>query len=536
MQKKFSANKIIVAIVILITAMFLLPLIIGGFSGRSISVLLSDKSNGFSSSLLRTIMFALLSAFANIVGGFYLALLLSRIPMNSKLGRQISFFILPVTLGNVAVVFVFKVLFFDTNIFNVIVHGGISTQTLFLLLIQFWQFGFLFAYLFWLNIQSTPRRIESFSSAAGLTRFEKIRDIILPQTKNLSILLLFIGFIFSFYEDAKSQFIFKASQGTGTELINHWLYRTFQSNLLINPEYASQSIFKTGMIVFSVTIFLFLFLGFIILLSFNFFSKIKSSSHDNTTDSKNKTSFVLAIISIAIILIPVILALLKSEYHFSNNIYSIAFPFTLTLIAASTATLFAIIFGISSRLAYKKLLSGFNSRSLIYFLSIFLLQIIPPICIVLCGFKWLSWVGYNSDILIYLVWILGHCILTLPLLGSFVLATHFSVKENELNYLTAYEISGSSIVQYSFLKRFKAEYILTLLFAFTFIWNDAGLNMVLSDRIPSFATSLQMLFIGRAANYSKATSFILVAVALSLACIFIWQYILGKTVKLNETE
>ena len=536
MQRAFSTGKIIISIVFLLAAIFLLPLVTGGFSGGGISTLFFDNSNGFSSSLVRTATFALLSSIANVVGGFCLALLLSNVPMSSKLGRQLSFFILPVTLGNIAVVFVFKVLLFDTKLFNAIVQWGNISQTLFLLFIQFWQFGFLFAYLFWLNMQKTPKRIEDYSTALELSKFEKIRDIILPQAKNLFILLLFIGFIFSFYEDAKSQFIFRASQGTGTELINHWLYRTYQSNLLINPYYANQSIFKTGLIVFLMTILLFLSLGSLILPSFKLFSKLKCSRNEIVSGRKGRTSFVIAAISIGVILAPVFLALMKSQYHFSENIFSILFPFGLTLIAAFAATLFSIIFGISSRLAFVKLLGGFNSKSLIYFLSIFLLQIIPPLCIVLCGFKWMSWVGYNSDIFIYFIWIVGHCILTLPLLGSFVLASHFSVKENELNYLVSYKISGSSIVHYSFLKRFRAEYILTLLFAFTFIWNDAGLNMVLSDRIPSFAANLQMLFIGRAADYSKATSFVLVAVALSLACIFIWQYIVDKTVKINETE
>lgn len=536
MRKAFSTNKVIVSVVILITAMYLLPLVIGGLSGSSISKLFSDNENGFSSSLVRTFSFALLSAITNVFGGFYLALLLSKISLSSKLGRQLSFFILPVTFGNVAVVFVFKVLLFDTSFFTTIVQGGNTTQTLFLLFIQFWQFGFLFAYLFWLNIQNAPNRIKDYSTAARLSRFEKIRDIILPRAKNQIILLLFIGFIFSFYEDSKSQFIFRASQGTGTELINHWLYRTYQSNLLINPEYANQSIFKTGLIVFSITILLFLVLGSLTLLSFKLFSKIKSSGEKNDSKKHSSASSVIAAISIAVILAPVLFALLKSEYHFSDNVFSITFPFALTIIAAFAATLLAIIFGISSRLSFTKLLSGFSSKSLLYFLSIFLLQIIPPLCIVLCGFIWLSWVGYNSDLLIYSVWIFGHCILTLPLLGSFVLTTHFSVTKNELNYLAAYEISGSSIVQYSFLKRFKAEYILTLLFAFTFIWNDAGLNMVLSDMIPSFAANLQMLFIGRAADYSKATNFVLVALVLSLACIFIWQHIVGKTTKLNEAK
>lgn len=534
MQKLFSFNKLIIATVILITVVFLLPVIVLGFSGNSISNLFSNSSNGFCSSLQRTILFALLSAIINVIGGFYLSLLLSAISLTSKLGKQLSFFILPVTFGSVAAVFIFKVLLFNTSLFNLIVQEGNATQSLLLLFIQFWQFGFLFAYLFWLNIQNTPKRIIEYSKVAGLSRFEKVRDVILPQSRNLFILLMFIGFIFSFYEDSKSQFIFKASQGTGAELINHWLYRTYQSNLLIDPEYANQSIFNTGLIIFAITLTVFLMLGVLIQLSFRLLPKIQIAKSKNA--NSNKVSLVIGITSIVVIIIPIIIALFKSQYHYSEKIYSVFFLFALTLIAAIASTAFAIIFGISSRLAFSKLLSSFNSKSLFYFLTIFLLQIIPPLCIVLCGFKWLSWIGYNYDLLIYLVWIAGHCILTLPLLGSFVLATHFSVKGSEINYHTAYQISVKSIIQYSFLKRFRAEYILTLLFAFTFIWNDAGLNMLLSDRIPSFAANLQMLFIGRAADYSKATSFVLVAVVLSLACVFIWQYIIGKASQLKEAK
>lgn len=539
-MKSFSTYKLIVFVVIIITIAFLLPVFISGFSFDSVSKLLLSNSNGFNSSLTRTILFALISSIINVAGGFCLALILSKISLQSRIGRQLSFFILPLTFGNVATVFVFKVLLFDTTFFNNIVQGGSFTQTLFLLFIQFWQFGFLFAYLFWLNIQNTPKRLNDYALTAKLSSFEKIRDIVLPQTRNLFILLLFIGFIFSFYEDAKSQFIFKASQGMGTELINHWLHRTYQSNLLINPVYTNQSIFTTGLLVFIFTLLVLLILGVLTLISFRYFSKIKSIRHTNlskyTPTGKNKMSVFIAIVSIAIILFPVIAALLKSQYNLADNLFTIGFPFILTFIAAFAATLFTVTFAISSRLAFPKLLNGFHSKSLLYFLAIFFLQIIPPLCIVLCGFKWLSWIGYSSDILIYCVWIAGHCILTMPVLGSFALATHFSVKENELNYLTAYNISGRSIIEYSFLKRFKAEYMLTFLFAFTFIWNDAGLNMVLSDKIPSFAANLQMLFIGRAADYSKATSFVLVAVVLSLSCILIWNYIIGKAEKLNETK
>jgi ABC-type sugar transport system permease subunit len=528
MQKLVSTNRLIVSTVILVTVAFLLPLFVVGLGGSSLSNLFSDTSNGFRPSLQRTITFALLSALLNVVGGFCLALLIARFSPSSKLGRQLAFFILPVTLGNVTVVFVFKMLLFNTNLFDAIVQGGNATQSILLLVIQFWQFGFLFAYLFWLNIQTTPNRITDYSTATGLSKFEKIRDIILPQVKNLFILLLFIGFIFSFYEDVKSQFIFRASQGTGTELINHWLYRTYQSNLLINADYANKSIFKTGLIVFGISLLLFAIVGIVILVAFRVFSRVKAVFQRKSFTSQNRSAVVIAVAGITVIIAPLLIVLVKSQYHFSETIYSVVFPFVLTVIAAFAATIFAIAFGISSRLAFSKLLSGFNSKSLLYFGVIFLLQIIPPLCIVLCGFKWLSWIGYSSDLLIYLVWIAGHCILALPILGSFILATHFAVGRNELNYLTAYKIPGISIFQFSFLKRFKAEYVFTLLFAFTFIWNDAGLNMVLSDKIPSFAANLQMLFIGRAADYSKATGFVLVALSISLSCIFIWQYIIGK--------
>ena len=535
MRKLFSIEKLITSAVILITIIFLLPLFIGGLGESSISELFSDTSNGFSSSLQRTITFALISSILNVLGGFFLALLLSEISINSKLGKQLSFLILPVTLGNVAVVFVFKVLLFNTDFFNTIVQGGNITQLLFLLCIQFWQFGFLFTYLFWLNIQNTSKQIDDYSKIVKLSRFEKIRDIILPQSKNLFILLLFIGFMFSFYEDTKSQYLFRASQGTETELINHWLYRTYQLNLSINPEHAKQTIFKIGLIVFIITLFSLAILGSLALISLRIFLNIRNVSQKEIASKRNIVSAVIAVLSIITIIAPVLMALAKSKYQFSEDIFSFFLPFALTLIAALAATIFAIAFGISSRLTFPKLLCDFNSKSLIYFLMIFLLEIIPPLCIVLCGFKWLSWIGYSYDELIYFIWVVGHCILTLPLLGSFILATHFSVRQNELNYWIAYKTPIYIIMKYSFVKRFKAEYTLTLLFAFTFIWNDTVLNMILSDKILSFAIRLKMLFIGRATNYSKATSFVLIAILISLGCVFIWQHITSKE-KINEAK
>jgi len=525
--------KLIIMVVIAIMIAFLFPFIINGFSESNTYHLLTDSSKGFSSAWVRTLLFAFLSTAINTIGGLCLAIALQRVSFSSKLGLQLTLFILPVTLGSVAIAYIFKVSLFGTSLFDAIVQGGYISQTIALLFIQFWQYGFLFAYLFWISIQNIPERINDYSTAIKQTNYEKIKDIILPSIKNLFILLFFIGFIFSFYENAKNQFIFKASQGTNTELISQALHRVYQSNSVINPTFANKTIFEIGTLVTISVLLALLFAGILIFMIFKHISR-KKNPHKTAIQIPKKNVFI-AVASLMVIVSPLIIALLKSQYRFSTDtILELLLPFLLTFLSAAFATILAVFFGIASRLVFAKWLIGFNTKSMFYFLIIFLLQIIPPICIIICGYQWLSWIGYNY-LMIYVVWILGHCILVFPILGSFVLATHFAVRENELNWLAVHCISAKNISQYSFFKRFRAEYILTLLFAFTFIWNDTTLNKILSDEIPSFADKLQRLFIGRATEDTKATLFALVAIIISIFCVLLWQFIVRKSIKNNNT-
>jgi hypothetical protein len=131
-------------------------------------------------------------------------------------------------------------------------------------------------------------------------------------------------------------------------------------------------------------------------------------------------------------------------------------------------------------------------------------------------------------------WIFVHGILTLPLLGSFILSVHFRVKSLELSYLDAYKLKGGEIIKWSFLKRFRLEYILTLIFAFSFIWNDFGINSVLSDRIESFASILKMAFSGRAANQSIGLMYFSVSILVAFSSVLIWKTILNNAQKAIE--
>lgn len=537
-RKTIILFGLVIIITISIMVLFILPIISCIFADGTTIQLFNDNSNGLKSSLYRSIIFAVLSSLLCVIGGLFFAIQLSNISFHSKFGRILSLFMLPMTLGNVTIAYIFKIILFNTCFFDNIIKSGTIAQFSLLLSLQLWHYLFLFSYLFWIGIQNIPKNLTTYSSIIKHTQLEYIKDIILPNVKSLFILLFFIGFVFSFYENSNSLFILKCSQGTNTELISQSLNRIYYSNLSIDPAFASLSIFKSGIVIsFIILIMLSVFGG---LLAFVISKIVK---HQGTFKigarftTRKFTSYINIIGCVLLILIPILIALINSQYHFSlTTLIEPALAFFLTIIAAIAATISAISLGISLKIIFKKILIGFNFKSLIFLLILFLFQLIPPLCIVLCAFETFAVIGYKFDILIYLIWIMGHCLLTLPILGSFILITHFAVKKDELDYLNVYKIPISRIIKYSFIKRFRIEYILTFIFAFIFIWNDTSLNMILSDRIPSFAKNLEMLFTGKGTNYSQATLYVFIALTLAIICIFVWQYVINKVVNNKKNE
>jgi hypothetical protein len=138
--------------------------------------------------------------------------------------------------------------------------------------------------------------------------------------------------------------------------------------------------------------------------------------------------------------------------------------------------------------------------------------------------------------MIYSVWVSGHVILLSPLIIGFLVLIHFQVEVLEIEYICAYTLQLREIIINSFIRRFKAEYIFTLIIACSFIWNEAVLNVILSDRIPSFAANLQMMFVGRAANYQLAASYLTVSIIFAVISIIIWQKILKKAAVVSRVK
>lgn len=498
-----------------------------------------NNTEDFNSVLGRTIFLSCTTTLIIITVSFILALSLFYIPFISKLGNQISYLMLPILLGNISAAFIFRTTLSNSDFLNHILDNNRSQLYLFWGILQFWQYGTLFIYLFWISFQKIPKSLLSYAKGTKLSFGVILKDIIIPSTKNQIILFSLICFVFTFYENAKSSLVFFFSRGTNTELIAGWFQRMFQQKTsTISADIAAKTYYSSGLLLTFIACLvlagLLLFLYYIIK---SFTTKLKSAEKLFNSILKKPTKSIGIIILfflLCFILIPILSPYLKFKSiefeDFSNLVQSVLY----TLIASAFATLLSIIFGVFARIGWKKTLNEFNNKSITYFVLLFAILIIPPICLYIVSFYWFGLAGYSNFFSIFFLWILIHSILSLPILGGFLISIHFRVKAEELDYLKAYKLNWKDLVKYSFLKRFVLEYILTFIFAFCFIWNDYGINSVISDRIESFATILKMSFSGRSANQSSGFLYYSVSVLIAFTCVFVWKLILNKSHRNSE--
>lgn len=510
--------------------MFLLPFVKSFGVKTDVVETWLDSSQGLISAFYRSGLFALVSSCLNTYFGLQIAISLRRITLTSKTGTLLSLLLLPVLLGNVTISYIFKCSLYGSSFFNYIISGGQWLQFTTLLFIQFWQYGLLFIYLFWLSIRQIPESKSIYALSVRMTNKEIIRDIIFPSVKILFILLFFINFIFAFYEFAKCQFIFKMSQGTGTELLCQALNRIYDDSSISDPVTTEAFTLKSGLLITFIVIIL-------VTISSSFIYLVFHSIRKNMTIflySSARHGNGIAYICISFVLIPIIVAFAKSKFAFFswNLLFDILKPLGMTIISAFFASFLAIFFGIAYRIVFYKHPKILSTKSVLSLLCVFLLQLIPPVCIDICGFKWMSIAGYNG-IMPYVVWIWGHPILTFPILASFIIATHFMVSSNEIDWFDVHRMTRRDIVKYSFQKRFRKDYALTFLFAFTFIWNDVSLNKILSETIPSFADKMERLFNGRASDDALITLYALIAIIIALMCLFLWRNVI-KQISTNK--
>ncbi|MGP1446648.1 MAG: hypothetical protein ACTTKO_03835 [Candidatus Limimorpha sp.] len=520
-------------IVFALVLFILIPFFIGGIGYDNYVAIFGDKD--FVIAFTRSFTFALITSLVVTVLSFVCAVALEKVSFFSNRGKNLSLLILPFCLGNTSVAFIFKILLDGTSLFDkTVIYGGNAVSGL-LILIQVWQYLFLFIYINWINNQGVSAHKMLYVRSIRLGFFQKLKDVYLPNSKNTMLLTALIVFIFSFYEGAKSQFIFKASAGTGTELLSNYLERSYKSISLIKPELAINQVYAKGLLLLLILSF-FLFVYFFVI-KFSSEGIIRSKALYRFAKPKSirfgnfySYLFVLLIIS------PIVGAFLKFDFALTRESAEVITTLFYTLLTALIVTFIAILLSISIRVSWYKIMNGFNEKSITFFILLFLLIIVPPICILLTGFYWMKFISYSSDFTILASWEIGHVILTLPLLTTFLLVTHFRYRNNELSFMRVHKVSNIEIIRTGFFKRFKIDYLLVLIFAFAYIWSEDVLNNIFSDNIKTFASSMKMYIYGRATDNAKAFVFLLISLLLAVMCVIFWRKIIDKVMKIKANN
>lgn len=517
--------KICVALLLAMILLYLFPLVYR-IHDLNFSVF-SKNQDGLQEAWLRSSIFAIFSTIINVVGGLIVAIALRKVSFNSSRGKYLAFLLIPVMLGHLSIAFIGKLLLTQS-----LFQEYTTLKFLLLILIQFWQYGTLFIYLFWLVIQNIPKSVWTYAYATKIGTSKQIKDIILPACRDLSILLFILNFIFSIFEDAKVQFIFKASRGTNTEMIAQWLNRNHQSLSLIDVNFAIKNTIQIAVIVTIFAVITVLFSSLLYRFTYLRVIRRRNIAYSNREISPSTMLYLLLAV---FVVTPLMYVFVRFHSLKIFDLTSLLFPLMCTFIAAALSTTLAISLGIFLRLAWQRIFASFNKKSFFFFLFIFFLQLIPPITLIICGFQWLRITGYNGVWKLYSIWTIAHVILAMPLLSSFMVVTHFRAKKVSLDFMRAFKLSSLHVLKDCFLKPFALDYLLTFLIAFSLIWNESIINNILSDFIPSFVSQMKMSITGRSADYLKGMSYLLISCLITFLSLGIWKTVLKKLQK-NEVS
>lgn len=544
----FRSRWICVTIVCLLLGLILLylsPLFSALFYKDSYSrffgFLLHNEQGGIAFG--RTLLFASAACTLEVLVGFGGALVFRRVQVFTATGRTLSVLLIPVLLGNLSIAFIIKIQLMNWIWFE----RAVASRSFLpvwgsLFVIELWQYGTLFLYLFWLRLQRLPQSTLDFTRVGRLQSTEVIRDVLWPHCRNLAGLLLMVGFLFACQEFAKTELIFKPSLGTDTELVNHWLEREYYRDLnTYDATFARNSTFKNsaGFIVSSLALAACTILVILaaITAAVRLLPAINTPSPIQEVKGRTKRNIFPRAFAWLITLLAAVPLLGSFRYlrpGAVNDINEIGQALLLTLTGALIAAPIAIVFAVAARIGAPRLLQRFDHKSLRVFITLFLLQAVPAICVGLCGYEWISLLSHYSTVQQVVIWFVGQSILALPLLAGFVLWIHFQVTIRELEFQGASQVSLREMTLWTFFSRFKLEYVLVLIFAFSFIWNEDTLNRIMSDAIPSLVHRLGARVTGRGTSYSEAATLVLFCVALSLIMVMVWNTLLSRGLRRED--
>jgi hypothetical protein len=492
----------------------------------------------YQSSLLRTISYASFSTLGVLLLSFLAGYKLRRLKSKGALLLG-GILLLPFLLGSVSSSFLFKVLLYDSSLLNWSYNNSVVLFGL-LSLFQFWQFGTLFTYIFWINNLSIKDDLIGYTSYYKLNSLERIKLVYIPYHRNLIILLSIFFFVSNIYESVKLQVIFRASKGTNSELLSNTLYNAYLSDSKISPDYAANVLFSQTALFYlplfiALTVLLYGLLNYLI--SSISKSKISFLLIPCTLNRFNKNvTMALLIVFVAGILFPISYAFLQQEIKLYNLSYLLS-TIGLSFLASSVLLLlFTLPLSYYLRIVCKEYFYQISRTNLWIFITLFSIFLIPPLTLMLFGFEWSSILGIRGKFATNISWVLGQCISALPIIATFIFVIHFLARNKELEYLGAMKADLTEVIKWSFIKRFRIEYLMTFLFSFSIIWNEGTFNKIYSDRIPSYVSEILRTVNSRNADYGRGMMFFLFSLLLSILCIVIWNVIVARLVSNKQNS
>ncbi len=158
------------------------------------------KNVSFINTLQTTLLNAIVTAIVLVLFGFTGAILLLNVSAFSFIGKNLGLLIIPISLGNLSIAFIFKLIWGNSYLFSSLAQGSSFNKLGFLLVLELYQFCLLFVYLFWMQLQNINSNRLNFAIATNFSFYQKLKDIYLPHTRNLWLLLSAMACVFSFYE------------------------------------------------------------------------------------------------------------------------------------------------------------------------------------------------------------------------------------------------------------------------------------------------------------------------------------------------
>lgn len=476
---------------------------------------------------VRTLGVALVSAVIAILGSIVVSASLSR----SNLAGRFAIFgaplLLPYFLGDSTDGLFAKLLsqnFGDRFAYFADRSYGVVYVFLFILLA--WKDGLLILYTLTLIADTIPRSVTLYARGLGLTLREWIRDVLWPMARPAGILLCLFVFIAAEHEYIATFLSLRPSPGTGTELVSHWMNRVYTTLVLsTNASTALDLLSASGIVLLAASlavgaITVGLLLGIIRIGTSSLGLHIRRERRKSATRSPLGSS-VIGILAVIFAMVPIILATSFLPPTFPSDLTLATFTAPLIFIVAFFGTVLGWIIAVTARLMLGN--RTIDTASVVRILLLLLSPVVvPPFLVGISSFSWWSITNGSSQYGLMTLWGISQLALVTPLIASFLFATFLSVSNSELHYQRWIGASLQEIASNSFTKRFVPQLLFSLLFSFLQVWNEAAVNGVFENIVPSFSTLINRTLSGRAESIANASGYAYFGTALAIGLAMLW--------------